>query len=479
MTEHIYSNQAEMIQAYVKANPDIVSPTKLARIIIEEENLEYSVDSFRKTVGRFMENRIPVHDAGKGERYSVHNGIYRWKSRGQEITLAVDEADELFYEFSRHGLDMTQMSIRNKHDISIRNWHSIKATLWLYKDSDIFSPWTVEHTPKEQLRELIASKMDMKFTDKKRLVEEEYEKVTLKTYNKVIKESTIRDIAIERLVDELYDEMSLEQPVLLTSEFGRDTRDVDAPLDVVVVLADLHIGSMVRDMRLTPDFDSGILRERLNKVARKVNSIGATRVHLAIIGDIIESFTGMNHKNSWQSIEFGMFGAKVVKTAIEMIMDFMGQIENLHQVIGIGGNHDRMTSDNKEDTQSQIADIIFYMIKKLYGGAVPVDYDPLVITREIEGVSYIFTHGDHKVIRDGKSAIIDYGNSKMFNIIFQGHLHTRQTKDDQRSYRWLTCPSVFTGNYYSESNGWQTQPGFLICYNDGDDVPLIIDVPLS
>ncbi len=473
-----YNNYDELIKLYSTKYPAVASPTKLARIIIDEEDLDLTIDHFRKRVGEHM---TPINidtDSGNGERYNVNNGIYYWKSKGGEMKLSVDQADDLFYEFSRHGLDMTQVAIRNKYNLSIREWHSIKSTLWLYKESNIFSPWTVDNTPQNELQSLIESKMNMKFIDKKRLVEDEYQKVTLRNYNKVIKENNIKEVAIERLIDDLYDELDIPTPIITKVEYKNHPQIQNAPDVIVAVVADLHIGSRVEDLNVTTDFNVDILRDRLKITADKINKIGAKKVKLAILGDIIESFTGLSHKNTWQSIDFGMYGAKVVKTAIELLTEFFSWIHNLDEVIGIGGNHDRMTSDNKEDTKSQIAEIIFYMLQKLYGHVVKIEYNPLVIHKEFDGISYIFTHGDKKVIRDGLEAIIEYGEPSNFNLILQGHWHTRQTKADHPKYKWLSCPSLFSGNYYSESNGWQTQPGFLICWNDGVDVPLIQDVPL-
>jgi len=479
MAKAKYNNYDELIELYSKQNPTIKSPTKLARIIIEEENLDLTVDHFRKRVADIIEKPVEINNINKGERYRVHNGIYFWKSRGGPIKLSVDEADELFYEFSKHGLDMTQMSIRNKHSISIQEWHSIKSTLWLYKDSNIFSPWTVDNTLPEDLENLIASKMDMKFADKKRLVESEYHKVTLRNYNKVIKEGHIKELAVESLIDDLYETLSIPEVKIIRTKKQCGRNHHNDPKEIVAVIADLHIGSRVQDLNVTSEFNFDILRKRMIVAADKINALGADKVHLAILGDLIETFTGLNHKNSWQSIDFGMYGAKVVKTATELLVEFFGWIENLESVIGIGGNHDRMTSDNKEDTKSQVAEIIFYFLQKLYGVTLDIQYNPLVVHRDIDNISYIFTHGDKKVIRDGLEAIIEYGNPNQFNLILQGHWHTRQVKADHPRYKWLSCPSIFSGNYYSESNGWMTQPGLLVCYNDGEDIPVVRDYPLK
>jgi predicted phosphodiesterase len=177
-------------------------------------------------------------------------------------------------------------------------------------------------------------------------------------------------------------------------------------------------------------------------------------------------------------MEYGIHGAKVIILALEIIEEFIGQINNVASVLGISGNHDRYSSSNKEDTQGQIAEVLFYMLKRLYSNYFNIEHDDLIMSKRIDCINYIITHGDKKIIKDGKQAIIDYGDSTIYNVILSGHLHTRIIDADERSYRWIHCPSIFTGNNYSEANGWQTTPGVLLIYNQGNDLPTIEDISL-
>ena len=69
----------------------------------------------------------------------------------------------------------------------------------------------------------------------------------------------------------------------------------------------------------------------------------------------------------------------------------------------------------------------------------------------------------------------DYGVKGKFNFITEGHLHSRIKKldakqiknfemisDDNTDCRRQVCPSLFTGNSYSEYGGWSTTAGFII-----------------
>ena len=474
-----------IIERYVSDNPDIRFASKIARLILDKEDIAYNHEHLSYKVRKFkLDNNITEKivtnkSDDDGEKYHVYDDAYHWATKKiGKVTIPVELADRLFYEYSRHGLNMSQIGIRQKHNFTIQYWHSIKSTLWLYKDSNIFSPHTVENTADDKLQGMVSSMMEMKFTDKNRLIEDEYDKALRNHYKKAIKTESVKTFAIERMVDELYDltQNNVEHRIVNINR-TTGTHLID---DLIVPLADLHIGAKADNLRNTQDFNSAIVRQRLAEAAEYINAKKAKRVHLMFLGDIIESFTGLNHANSWQSIENGIHGAEVIILAVEIIEEFISLLNNVHSVVSISGNHDRITASNKEDVHGQVSEIIFYMIKRLHGKHFIVTHDPLIVSQTIGRINYIMTHGDKKVVKqDGKQAIIDYGDSTLYNLILSGHWHTREIREDQRSYRWVSCPSIFTGNYYSESNGWSSTPGILLIYNNGNDLPTIEDITLN
>jgi hypothetical protein len=133
---------------------------------------------------------IPCKVENEEDKYEIVDDEYIWESKkAGTIKIKIEDADRMFYEYSSYGLDMTQEQVRNKHGLSIPAWNSIKSTLWLYKKSNIFSPYTAANTDAGRMKEMIQDKLDMKHNDKKRLIEEEYRNHTLKIYKKVIKEN--------------------------------------------------------------------------------------------------------------------------------------------------------------------------------------------------------------------------------------------------------------------------------------------------
>lgn len=466
------------IGEYVAEQPDSNAYATARLMLNHHPEIEYSFEYLSSLVRQYKKKnnigaQILIRTKENDDRYSVTDGMYHWKAGKGPIRIPVEIADQMFYEYSRHGLDFSQSQMRQKHDLKIWEWNSIKNTLFLYKDANIFSPHTEDNTPKSELKKMIDDKMDLKMKDKKRLIESSYNNETIKRYKKVIEKDEIGTFAVESMLEELNDITngwkSKTATLKRTPDFGTERKWI------VVTIADLHIGSRVEGLKLTPEFNSDQCRHLLDQTAKRINAARATDVTLAFLGDLIESFTGMNHPNSWQSVDFGLIGAKVIKEAISILEEFIAKVDNVRSIIGIAGNHDRMTASKKEDSKGQIAEIIFYMLQRLYGQHLHFEYSDLVISQQIDGIQYVFAHGDKKVLREGKQIVIDYGDTKLFNLIITAHLHNRKVFEDERTYRWVLSPSIFTGNRFSEENAFQARPGFYIFENDGTGKPVMTD----
>jgi predicted phosphodiesterase len=242
--------------------------------------------------------------------------------------------------------------------------------------------------------------------------------------------------------------------------------DVRNPL---VVVTDLHIGAYVTGLIKTKDYDINVVLKCLEEIADLVNSENYESVDIAILGDIIESFTGLNHINSWKSMIPTMHGATALISAYEILNYFLSKIRNLNNVYIIAGNHDRTTSNNKEDEDGDVAKIIAYFLNQKYAN---VQFTSLVKNIVKDNTSYILSHGHHDMIRKNPEyLILNYGQPQLYNVILSGHLHTRKGSistnrdfilSDSVNHRAIVCPSIFTGNAYSERLGYTSTGGFLI-----------------
>jgi predicted phosphodiesterase len=257
-----------------------------------------------------------------------------------------------------------------------------------------------------------------------------------------------------------------------------------------IIIADLHLGAYIDGLVNTKDYSITILIEYLEQIALITNDCGFEEVNVMFLGDMIESFTGLNHKNSWKGLQKGMIGAEVIKFSVNILHEkLLSKINNLNLVKLVAGNHDRLTSDKDEDTDGGACDLIAFGLE-LRG--YNVEFHPTVISVEIDGINYILLHG-HKGIsrRATKDICWDFGKKGVYNVILEGHLHSiiqklsvnmkgkfNIIKDDSVDHIRMNARSLFTGNGYSEDLGYTSNAGFSIITNNGKGLPNINNILL-
>lgn len=262
---------------------------------------------------------------------------------------------------------------------------------------------------------------------------------------------------------------------------------------IVVKISDLHFGAYIDGLIKTKKFSIGILADLLNEAAGIINAQNAKEVHVHIHGDLIESFTGLNHKNSWKGLQKSMVGAEVIKLCTQVLhTQFLGKIYNLFTVKVIAGNHDRVTSAKDEDVDGDAANLIAWGLDLL---GYDIEFNALVITHVVDNIAYINLHGDKLLSkRPTKAVIWDYGVKGIYNVVAEGHLHAlieKQavkktdkaeelviTKDESVDCVRMKLRSFFTGNTFSEHGGWTSNSGFSIMKNNGKGVPHIFHFAL-
>lgn len=263
------------------------------------------------------------------------------------------------------------------------------------------------------------------------------------------------------------------------------------PRQGVAHLADLHFGALVTQTKINPHFSPEILASMLSQVSQRVNNLNFDIVHVHLLGDLIESFTGLMHKNQWKQIAPGMYGVRVVKAFVEMFKThFLDLIDNLGKIKIVAGNHDRTSSDKNEDTEGGAADMVAYCLELL---EYDVEYSPTVLVHTVDDITYILNHGHHFLTKKmtTKELCWQYGVKGNFNFVCEGHLHSRIEKmtanrvqafqlvsDDSLDSRRMVFPALFPGNDYSERGGWSSNPGFVVTESNGNKRPILYDFPV-
>lgn len=254
----------------------------------------------------------------------------------------------------------------------------------------------------------------------------------------------------------------------------------------VTPVTDIHIGAYVRNLIKTPDYDVETSIKALDDVAKAINEENYSEVHLPLLGDLIESFTGKNHKDNFKEIQQGYTGSKLVIAASEIVFDFLSKINNLKAVYFIPGNHDRYSESTDDDAEGEICHLIYYIVKSKLEG-VEVTYDRYIKSIEIDGINYVMTHGHHNLTKANiESLVWKYGKQGIYNVGLSGHLHNRGAKKktsnenilyDGDDCRWYVCPSIFPGNFYSERANFSGLSGFYHITNK-NNLPRVIDEPI-
>lgn len=411
-----------------------------------------------------------INEEGK---YDVVDGFYVWKSKRGVIKISVQEADKMFQDYSEKGMNLTQSQMRRKYELEPYEWHSIKNTLLLYKQSHIFSPYTVENTDEAELKIMMENKIRELYKNQGAVIEDAYRKATYKEYRKAINGYNKKSFAHEEMMNGLTDLLPTLSHVTI-----RETADPGEIDELNVSIADLHTGAGVKNLQATKDYDIDVLEEKMLKLSQDINAMKAKKVNLLFLGDLIESFTGLNHSDSWKDIQWGYYGAQVVFSAYKIITTLISNTNNISYIGGIGGNHDRGASSKQEDSKGEVAKLIFMFLKENLGSTIDVEYKDYVLVKNSGNIRIIITHGDHGNIKKPLKMVADYGNTNMFNLILSGHLHSRSTDEDSHNVRALKCPSIFTGNNYSERNGWTSTSAALFIHDTPMGVPKIIDNPL-
>lgn len=419
-----------------------------------------------------------VEDAYERRFVVTPDGDYAIEVQGQIRFFPIGMVDQLFKYYSRHGYNYTSTQVQHEFELDPATFHAIKNAFRLYKESHVFSPYTWEHTPEEE-REAMVEEVVRQVMGSHKVTERVYRTQLERHYKRAIRRSHLVTANHHRFLAELSERLPQVRQDLVISY--TPPHIIMPREEVLAAVTDLHTGAFVMGLGLMPDFTTEVLRRRLSELAYFINSLRARRVKLAFLGDSIESFTGMNHPNSWQGIEQGVYGANVVILAYEVILEFVEQVYNVTEIAAVGGNHDRSTSSGKEDAKAEIATLLFYFIgKRLHETGVRVIYDNDTVSVPVgTHLNAILQHGHNGNARVPMgNTLWDYGIKGRFNFILQGHLHSRILKpnDDSLDGRRIICPSMFTGNDYSRKAGFSPSlAGAIVIEEDAQGLPLVLD----
>jgi len=427
------------------------------------------------TVRSWERATIQVDD--EKQPYYVQKDKVFWESKGEEMIIDLEHLDDVFYQYSKHGLNKTAVQVQNILGFTAVQWQSFKRTFQLVKDSDVFSPYSLSLVSGKEKTDMIANKIAEKYSDKnmRDVIAYESDKQKNRAYQKAIKKAEGLDYRRREFETSILDYITKATGKVIVKKVKAKSKRHG-----VHTIADLHAGSDVEATYNLPAYNTEILRDRLDQIAIKINAENNAKNTICINGDLVETFTGLNHMNSWKGIDnkYG-YGVKATILVCELLTEFFAKVENIEEVLIVAGNHDRTTSSNQEDVDGEVVQWVHYVLKAKFGHLFNLDHSADVMVRAIDNVCYIWTHGHLSISKRSPAEIINiYGIQGMYCIVIEGHLHTRKIKFDSSTGRVIVISSLFTGNTFSKNLGYSTLPGFVTMYSDGK-YPIVMDIPLN
>jgi len=393
-----------------------------------------------------------------GEAWSIEGKDYIWNASGNTLSIDKNLLNDIFYYYSKHGMNWTRSKICRKFDIAPKVFRSILRAFELSKDSNIYAPHVPEDLTEKELDDYITHRMKKVFTSGER-VEEKYTDAVNKAYMKVVDDNLLQQMEIDEFLGEIAENIQLLPQQVPFSIDVNSKND-----EIVIVISDTHIGAEVDNLQRTQDYNTDKVIEYFSKTAEYINRFKSKRVVIVLTGDLLEGGP-TNHANSFKGIERGKYWGYQLILASQILTDFFGKVSNIGAVYITGGNHDRATGDNKSDTESTYAAAIAYFLQQIYKDKIDIQYHHDTLPFDALDCRFIVQHGHKGYHKKAISDIIlNEGDVNKYNILLQGHLHSLQIHGnwDNSKYMKMICPSFFTGNEFSSSGGWSSLPGFVV-----------------
>jgi len=457
--------KAELQDLYLSLKDDNKSITAIANAVFNDDNnIDLSLDTLKVYLRTIKREASVVTTIDNEEDWNVVRDKYIFSHKGDKKVFSIAMIDNIFLYYTNRGYNFTRSQVQQRFNLTPRTFKIVQQKFNLSKESDIFSPHTKSTSSIEELSAMTEKVME-EVVNSGELTTRKHAQALNRKYNTVIQKENLDGVWKKEVISEFLE----EYPNCETIEFTRIKETNSQYKEISVNIADLHSGSKSERMKITENWSMEVMEQKLESAAILINSYNSPVVHLNFLGDLVETVSGVNHPDSWKLVQDGMFGAKTIIHAKNVLVRFISRINNVRTINGVGGNHDRLQASNKmADTGA--TDLIFAMIKErveLSGSDVEVNYDPTLLSLDRGDYGDILCHGDkglHK--RSLEFLILQFAKDKnKFQFINTGHLHTLMIRnnDSQHIGRRTVCPSIITGNNYSDEQlGKSDRSGMMI-----------------
>lgn len=270
------------------------------------------------------------------------------------------------------------------------------------------------------------------------------EKVKLSDTRREYKRHLTNEARFENLLDALHDSVkTLGEIELKPTKINQNTG-----VSAALLISDLHYGATVNNV--VNFYDTEICKDRMNQLLNKVIyycSVNRVQtLYINLLGDLI---SGSIHTSVRCEQEEDVI-TQIVEVS-ELLVNF---ISNLSQhvpeikVVGVHGNHGRVTSNLKESLNQENFERLIYEFIKLRLPNVPVIVNGLEdwATYKIGEREIFIEHGDKSKIEQVKAKAINL-LGYVPDDIFIGHYHRMELLDDNNTDVIINGSVLSTDNY--------------------------------
>ena len=248
------------------------------------------------------------------------------------------------------------------------------------------------------------------------------------------------------------------------------------------IFSDIHIGKKFDSPVFGRPYNLEVANDRLLQISNEtINYVNANKIEnltIMFVGDMLECIieSGMHHAH-YQSMEFET--TDQLMAAYESFNSFILNIlDNTAIPItfwGIGGNHDRIMLDRKEDKTRTASMIVFQFLKRnVKNDRITFEFPQNgIIKTQVGKLCFIGHHGDGDMNKRKPNELINlHGEgSRFYHIVLKGHFHTYQAQQGTNHIS-ITLPSVCSSDDYVQNGlGLASTPGFVLMKEDNNGLP--------
>ena len=439
---------------------DAITSTGLPATVPPPEDIPTDIDPDESYMVDIPPSNIDVHVKPSTQEF------VEFDYAGESYTFEVGLLDKVYCAYSKKGLNLSGPITQLMFKLQDKEFRSIVAKLGMNKESNPYSAHTKAKLSDSDLYEYVTSLVPAVLTTYM-----ENDGTVTTQLHKSYKEAIIKYQNQELFLRAEFTKLKALLPKI--SITPRKPKRIESTEITHLVIPDMHIGL------LQSNYNKEIVKEQLDEVLSLVHD--AARVHVHFMGDIIQSVSGMNHKDSWKTMGPEDYGANAITNPFEILMEFLVSIPGLERVDAVGGNHGRMESDKSVENDAEGEKLIMYLlnmalpdVKVIFDANVIVDHDD-------PNLLLVTLHGDNPVDKEpGQKIAWEYGDKSKFVFVLTAHMHSRKQdpKDDGTTFRKTQMTSFCPIDKYGKSVAHPSLPGIKMIAATSKGLPMVVDYPL-